>query len=330
MKILVTGADGFIGSHLVEKLVKLGHKVTCLIKYNSFSHNGWLDYIDNKIVKDIEIIPGDITDPDFILTITRKQDYVFNLAALIAIPFSYKSPKSYVDTNITGTLNVLNSCKRNNFILIQTSSSEVYGSAVYTPIDENHPMKGQSPYSATKIAADHLSLSFYHSYDLPISIIRPFNTYGPRQSNRAVIPSIILQMSKEKKFIRLGLTSPTRDLSYIDDTVDSFIKTLGNKKIFGEVINIGQNYDISILNLYKLIGNLMNKKIPLKREEKRFRPKKSEVMQLKCDNTKAASVLGWKPKYNKKNGLEKGLIKTINWFLEPKNLKIYNNKDFNL
>lgn len=330
MKILVTGADGFIGSHLVEKLVKLGHKVTCLIKYNSFSHNGWLDYIDSNIIKDIKIISGDIIDSDFVLTITRNQDYVFNLAALIAIPFSYKSPKSYVDTNIIGTLNVLNSCKRNNFNLIQISSSEVYGSAVYIPIDENHPLKGQSPYSATKIAADHLSLSFYYSYNLPISIIRPFNTYGPRQSTRAVIPSIILQMSKEKKFIRLGLTSPTRDLSYIDDTVDSFVKTLGNKNIFGEVINIGQNYDISILNLYNLIGNLMKKKIPIKREEKRFRPKKSEVMRLKCDNTKAAKVLGWEPKYNKKEGLEKGLIKTINWFLEPKNLKIYNNKDFNL
>ena len=202
---------------------------------------------------------------DFVLSVTKKQDYVFNLAALIAIPFSYKSPKSYVDTNIIGTLNILNACKRNNFKLIQTSSSEVYGTAKYTPIDENHPILGQSPYSATKISADYLSMSYFYSYGLPISIIRPFNTFGPRQSNRAVIPSIILQMASNKKFINLGLTTQ-KERSYIDDTVNGFVKTLGKNNIYGEIINIGQNYEISIYNLYKLISNLMGKKIPLKKE----------------------------------------------------------------
>jgi dTDP-glucose 4,6-dehydratase len=329
MKILVTGADGFIGSHLVEKLVKLGHKVSCLVKYNSFGSNGWLDHIDKKIYKELNIISGDIRDPDFIITISKKKDYVFNLAALIAIPFSYKSPNSYVDTNISGTLNLLNACKRNNFILIQTSSSEVYGSAKYVPIDEKHPIQTQSPYSASKIAADYLSMSYFYSYDLPISIIRPFNTFGPRQSNRAVVPSIILQMAQNKQFINLGLTKPRRDMSYIDDTVNGFIKTLGKNNIFGEIINLGQNYDVSIFDLYKLISDIMNKKIPLKTEKKRIRPKKSEVLRLKCNNSKAITLLNWKPKFSKKEGLKEGLKKTINWFLEKENLKKYNNNDFN-
>ena len=329
MNILVTGADGFIGSHLVEKLVKLGHKVTCLVKYNSFGSNGWLDHIDKKIYKELKIISGDIRDSEFIITISKRKDYVFNLAALIAIPFSYESPNSYVDTNIYGTLNMLNACKRNNFKLIQTSSSEVYGTAKYIPINETHPIQGQSPYSATKISADYLSMSYFYSYDLPISILRPFNTFGPRQSNRAVIPSIILQMAKNKKFINLGLTSPKRDLSYIDDTINGFIKTLGKNKIFGEIINLGQNFEISIYDLYKLIGNLMDKEIPLKKENKRIRPKKSEVLRLKCNNTKAHSLLNWKPKYSKKEGLKEGLKKTIKWFCEEDNLKKYQNKDFN-
>jgi NAD dependent epimerase/dehydratase len=330
MKILVTGSEGFIGSHLTEKLVKLGHSVTCLIKYNSFGSNGWLEDLDKKIFKELKIISGDIVDSDFILNISKKQDYVLNLAALIAIPYSYKSPKSYVDTNIIGTLNILNACKRNNFKLIQTSSSEVYGTARYTPIDETHPMQGQSPYSATKISADYLSMSYFYSYSLPISIIRPFNTFGPRQSNRAVIPSIILQMINNKKFINLGLTTPKRDLSYIDDTVSGFVKTLGKNKIFGEVINIGQNYEITIYDLYKLIGNLMGKNIPLRKENKRIRPEKSEVFRLKCDNSKAYSLLNWKPKYSQKRGLKEGLKKTIKWFLEEKNLKKYYNNDYNL
>ena len=329
MKILITGAEGFIGSHLTEKLVKSGHNITCLVKYNSFGSNGWLDSCDPKIINQIKIISGDISDSDFVLTMSKKQDYVVNLAALIAIPFSYKSPKSYVDTNIVGTLNILNACKRNNFSLIQTSTSEVYGSAVYTPIDEHHPTKGQSPYSATKIASDQLSLSFYNSFDLPITILRPFNTYGPRQSNRAVIPSIILQILQKRKFIQLGLTTPTRDLSFIDDTVDGFSKALKKKNIFGEIINLGQNYEISILNLYKTITKLMNVKTPLKKGLKRLRPKKSEVMRLKCDNRKARLLLKWKPKYDKQKGLELGLIKTIDWFSNSKNLKLYNNKDFN-
>ncbi len=329
MKILVTGSEGFIGSHLTERLVKMGHKVTCLVKYNSFGYNGWLDDLDKKISKELEIISGDVIDSDFILSITKKKDYVFNLAALIAIPFSYKSPKSYVDTNIIGTLNILNACKRNSFKLIQTSSSEVYGTAKYTPIDEKHPMQGQSPYSATKISADYLSMSYFYSYGLPISIIRPFNTFGPRQSNRAVIPSIILQMANNKKFINLGLTTPKRDLSYIDDTVNGFVKTLSKNKIYGEIINIGQNYEISIYNLYKLIGNLMGKKIPLKKEDKRIRPKNSEVLRLKCNNSKARSLLNWRPKYSKKEGLKEGLKKTIKWFLKEENLKKYHNKDFN-
>ena len=329
MNILITGADGFIGSHLVEKLAKLGHKVTCLVKYNSFGSNGWLDHIDKKVYKELKIISGDIRDSEFIYNISKRKDYVFNLAALIAIPYSYKSPNSYVDTNVYGTLNMLNACKRNGFKLIQTSSSEVYGTAKYIPIDETHPIQGQSPYAATKISADYLSMSYFYSYDLPISILRPFNTFGPRQSNRAVIPSIILQMAKNKKFINLGLTSPKRDLSYIDDTINGFIKTLGKNKIFGEIINLGQNFEISIYDLYKLIGNLMDKEIPLKKENKRIRPKKSEVLRLKCNNTKAHSLLNWQPKYSKKEGLKEGLKKTIKWFCEEDNLKKYQNKDFN-
>jgi NAD dependent epimerase/dehydratase len=329
MNILITGADGFIGSHLVEKLAKLGHKVTCLVKYNSFGSNGWLDHIDKKVYKELKIISGDIRDSEFIYNISKRKDYVFNLAALIAIPYSYKSPNSYVDTNVYGTLNMLNACKRNGFKLIQTSSSEVYGTAKYIPIDETHPIQGQSPYAATKISADYLSMSYFYSYDLPISILRPFNTFGPRQSNRAVIPSIILQIVKNKENIALGLTTPKRDLSYIDDTVNGFIKTLGKNKIFGEIINLGQNFEISIYDLYKLIGNLMNKEIPLKKENKRIRPKKSEVLRLKCNNTKAYSLLNWKPKYSKKEGLKEGLKKTIKWFSEEDNLKKYQNKDFN-
>jgi dTDP-glucose 4,6-dehydratase len=319
MKILVTGADGFIGSHLTESLVRQGHNVKAFVQYNSNNSWGWLDYSEKSIKKNLEIFSGDIRDPYGVRKAVKSSDIVIHLAALIAIPYSYHSPDSYVDTNIKGTLNILQAVKDYGVSkLIHTSTSEVYGTAHYVPIDEKHPLQGQSPYSATKISADHLAESFYRSFETPLITIRPFNTYGPRQSARAVIPTIISQIVRGKKEIKLGSIEPTRDFSYIQDTVDGFISTL-NHSCFGEVINLGSNFEISIKDTVKLIAEVMNSDVKIIEDNKRLRPPKSEVDRLWADNTKAKKLLNWSPVYYGKEGMKRGIEETVAWFKKHNN-----------
>lgn len=329
-KIFLTGADGFIGSHILENLVKKNYKVKALVYYNSFNSYGWIDKIDDKIKKKVEIISGDIRDSKIIRDNLKGCDKIIHLAALIGIPYSYHSPKSYVDTNIQGTLNILQAAQDLNVKkIIHTSTSEVYGTPNYLPIDEKHPINGQSPYAATKIGADQLALSFYQSFSTPVSIIRPFNTYGPRQSARAIIPTIILQILSGKKKIKLGNLYSTRDLTFIDDTVDGFLKIL-NKNVAGEIINLGTGHDISILELVKIISKEMSVKVEIVSDKKRIRPKKSEIEQLKANNKKAKKILGWKPKMFNRSGLIKGICKTINWFSKKENFKNYKSEIYNI
>ena len=323
-KILVTGADGFIGSHLVELLVHDGYDVKAFVYYNSFDSWGWLDSLSEDIKNNIEVFSGDVRDPFCVNNAMKGCDMVFHLAALIAIPYSYYSPQSYVDTNIQGTLNVLQAGRDLSVEqIIHTSTSEVYGTARFVPITEEHPLQGQSPYSASKIAADQLALSFYKSFDLPVSVIRPFNTYGPRQSTRAVIPTIITQILNGATTINLGKTSPTRDFNYVGDTVNGFKSFIGNTKSFGEVINIGSNFEVSIEETALLIAELMGTKIKIVSDEHRKRPQKSEVERLLADNSKALGILGWRPEIEGLAGLKEGLLKTISWFETPGNLAKY-------
>ena len=324
-KVLVTGADGFIGSHLTEMLVKQGYQVRALSLYNSFNNWGWLDKVSCK--KDVEILTGDIRDPNYCKIISKDIDTIFHLAALIAIPFSYMAPDSYVETNIKGTLNICQAARENGISkLIHTSTSEVYGNAQYVPIDENHPLQPQSPYSATKIAADAMAMSFYNSFDLPLTIARPFNTYGPRQSARAIIPTIITQIASGKKEIKLGDMSPTRDFNYVEDCCRGFVMIAENKNTIGEIINIGSNSEISINNLLKLIKELMSSDVTFINEEKRKRPKKSEVFRLWCDNKKIKDLVGFESQVDIKNGLKK----TIDWLIKPENLKLYKSEIYNV
>ena len=291
-KILVTGADGFIGSHLTEMLYAKGYKVKALSQYNSFNNWGWLEQVNCK--NDIEILSGDIRDTNYCKTITKDVEIIFHLAALIAIPFSYVAPDSYIETNIKGTLNICQAAKENEVSrLIHTSTSEVYGTAQYVPIDEKHPLQPQSPYSATKIAADAMAMSFYNSFDLPVTTVRPFNTYGPRQSARAVIPTIITQIASGKKQIKLGDQSPTRDFNYVEDCCRGFVELAESKKTIGETINIGSNTEISIGDTFNLIKELMSSDIILINDEQRKRPKKSEVFRLCCDNKKIKELVGY-------------------------------------
>tara|TARA_B100000787_G_scaffold124512_1_gene93840 strand:- start:11726 stop:12718 length:993 start_codon:yes stop_codon:yes gene_type:complete len=329
MNIFVTGSEGFIGSHLVEKLIVKGHKVKALVLYNDHNRYGWLDNIDNKIKNEIEFVLGDIRDLDFINNQTKKIDTIFHLAALIGIPYSYLSPFSYLKTNIEGSMNIFKASLNNNVNqLIHTSTSEVYGSAKYIPIDEAHPLNAQSPYAASKLAADQMANSFYASYNLPVTTIRPFNTYGPRQSARAVISTIILQAINGKK-INLGETSSTRDFTYISDTVDAFIKTINNKKTIGETINLGTGYEITIKELVSMIGDLMGRKLIISHDKRRLRPKKSEVNRLLSKNIKAKKLLKWAPKLDKQKGLKKGLKLTIEWFEQNINKINFKSKIYN-
>lgn len=325
MKILITGSEGFIGSHLVEKLVKRGHDLTCLVLYNSFNYWGWLENIDPKIKNNIKIITGDIRDEYLMKSIIKnKIDIIINLAALIGIPYSYKTPKSYFETNSLGLMNILNSAINSNVKkIIHTSTSEVYGTPNYIPIDEKHPVAAQSPYAASKIAADQIALSYNKSFDLPVTILRPFNTFGPRQSLRAIIPSIITQINKKSNVINLGSLYPTRDLTYIDDTTDAFLASISKKKDIGEIINIGSGFQISIKELALKISKIMRKKIIFNQEKIRVRPKKSEVDRLFANIKKAKRILNWTPKKPKKNNFENGLKKTIDWFSNKKNLNFY-------
>jgi NAD dependent epimerase/dehydratase len=323
--ILITGADGFIGSHLTEMLVKEGHKVKALAYYNSFNHWGWLDDLEES--GNMEIISGDIRDPFFCSEITKNIDQVFHLAALIGIPYSYVAPDSYIDTNIKGTLNLCNAVRANNVEkMIHTSTSEVYGSAKYVPIDENHPLQPQSPYSASKIGADALAMSYYNSFDLPLTIVRPFNTYGPRQSARAVIPSIISQIASGKSKIMLGDTTPTRDFNYVEDTCKGFMALAESEKSIGEIVNIGSNYEISILNTFNLIKEIMNSSVELVQDSSRIRPKNSEVERLWCDNTKIRELTGFTPQIS----LEQGIKKTVDWFSDSSNLVKYKTDIYNV
>ncbi len=329
-KILITGADGFIGSHLTEELIRRGHDVRAFVYYNSFGHWGWLDESTNAIKSKIEVIAGDIRDPHGVRSAMHDCDVVLHLAALIGIPYSYDSPDSYVDTNIRGTLNLLQAARDLDVDkFIHTSTSEVYGSAQFVPITETHPLQGQSPYSATKIGADQIAFSFYNSFETPVSIVRPFNTYGPRQSARAVIPTVITQIANGNKKIKLGSLTPTRDFNYVADTVNGFIAAAESDKSLGEVINLGSNFEISIGDTVSLIAELMGEQIEIETDELRTRPKNSEVERLWADNSKAKSLLGWAPQYPGIAGLKYGLTKTIDWFKQPKNLNNYKANIYN-
>jgi dTDP-glucose 4,6-dehydratase len=329
-KILITGADGFIGSHLTEALVRAGHEVKAFVLYNSFNSWGWLDQC-TEIEGQFEIFSGDIRDPHGVKAAVNNVDCIMHLAALIAIPYSYHSPDTYVDTNIKGTLNLLQAARENEIkSFIHTSTSEVYGTAQFVPITEEHPLQGQSPYSASKIAADQLAYSYFSSFNLPVKIIRPFNTYGPRQSLRAVIPTIITQIANGKESIKLGAVSPTRDFNYVKDTVEGFIAGMESSKGFGDVTNLGSNFEISIEDTVSLIQEIMGKEIAIITDEKRLRPDKSEVERLWADNSKAKKLFNWQPKYNGREGFRKGLTDTIDWFQDSNNLKEYKTNIYNI
>ncbi len=323
-KILVTGADGFIGSHLTEELVRLGHNVRAFVLYNSFNSWGWLDQSPQDIQNKLEVFTGDIRDHYGVKEAMQGCDVVIHLAALVAIPYSYHSPDTYLDTNIKGTLNILQAARQLNVEkVVCTSTSEVYGTARYVPIDEEHPLQGQSPYSATKIAADQMATAFYKSFATPVAIIRPFNTYGPRQSARAVIPTVITQIASGERVIKMGAIHPTRDFNYIKDIVRGFIAVAKSDAAVGEVINIGSNYEISIGELVELIAEIMQTKVEIQTEQERLRPEKSEVERLWADNSKARKLMAWIPDYAGYEGLRRGLTDTIRWFSNSENLKKY-------
>lgn len=330
-KVLITGADGFIGSHLTEAMVRLGYDVRALVLYNSFNSWGWLDQCDQDLKGKFEVFSGDIRDPHGVKQAMQGCGMVMHLAALIAIPYSYHSPDTYVDVNIKGTLNVLQAARSLSVKkVVHTSTSEVYGTAKYVPITEDHPLQGQSPYSATKIGADQLALSFYNSFDMPISVIRPFNTYGPRQSARAVIPTVITQIASGKTTLKLGAIHPTRDFNYISDTVRGFIAVAESNESIGEVINIGSGFEISIGDTVRLIAEIMGSHIEIETESNRLRPERSEVDRLWADNSKAKERLGWVPEFGGKEGFKRGLQKTIEWFKKKENFGTYKTDIYNV
>jgi len=333
-KILVTGADGFIGSHLVEALVKAGHDVRAFVFYNSFNSWGWLDHAPEATRKKLDVFAGDVRDSHGVRTAMTGCDTVMHLAALIAIPYSYHSPGAYVDTNVKGTLNIVQAAqdlgvKR----CIVTSTSEVYGTARFVPITEDHPLQGQSPYSATKIGADQIALSFHRAFNTPVTVIRPFNTYGPRQSARAVIPTIITQLLAGAKTIKLGTLHPTRDFNFVDDTVAGFLalaEAMNNGKAIGEVINIGSNFEVSIGDTAKIIAEIMGVTLDVAHDDARVRPDLSEVERLWANNDKAKQLLGWSPRYGGRDGFKRGLEKTVKWFSEPGMMSMYKPDIYNI
>jgi NAD dependent epimerase/dehydratase len=330
-KILVTGADGFIGSHLTEELIKRGHDVRAFVLYNSFNSWGWLDHSEADIKMNMDIFAGDVRDPHGVRQAMKGCDIIFHLAALIGIPYSYHSPDTYVDTNIKGTLNIVQAARELGIAkVLQTSTSEVYGTARFVPITEEHPLEGQSPYSATKIGADQIAMSFYHAFNTPVSIVRPFNTYGPRQSARAVIPTVITQIAAGSRKIKLGALHPTRDFNYIKDTVNGFIAIAESDQTIGEVINIGSNYEISIGDTVNLIAELMNVEIALESDSQRIRPGNSEVERLWADNAKSKKLTNWEPAYGQLEGFRRGLKETIDWFINPENLRQYKPGAYNI
>lgn len=325
MKALITGADGFIGSHLAELLVREGYEVKALSQYNSFNHWGWLEDVDCR--DHIEVLSGDIRDPHFCKRVTKGMDTVFHLAALIAIPYSYVAPDSYVDTNVKGTLNICQAALENGVRrVLHTSTSEVYGTARYVPIDENHPLQPQSPYSASKIGADAIAMSFHSAFELPLTVVRPFNTYGPRQSARAVIPTIITQIASGMKQIRLGDVTPTRDFNYVADTCRGFLALARCEQATGQTVNIGSNQEISVGDTLKLIRELMHSEVEFLTDEQRLRPGNSEVFRLWCDNTRIRELTGFEPAFSLRDGLQA----TIDWFTRPQNLARYKADIYNV
>lgn len=322
-KVLVTGADGFIGSHLTELLLKEGYYVRALCQYNSFNNWGWLEGVNHDY---LEIKSGDIRDPFYCKEITKDIDIVFHLAALIAIPYSYSAPSSYIDTNVNGTLNICEAVRENGCRLLHTSTSEVYGTAQYVPINESHPKQAQSPYSASKIAADAIALSFYHSFNLPVSIVRPFNTYGPRQSARAVIPTLITQIAKGSKVIQVGDLSPTRDFNFVHDTCYGFINISKCPETIGKEINIASNYEVSIQKVLDIIQEILGKNVTIEVDENRIRPKNSEVQRLWGDNSLLYNLTAFKPTISIKEGLER----TCHWFLDDRNTSKYKSSIYNV
>jgi NAD dependent epimerase/dehydratase len=329
--ILITGADGFIGSHLTEALVRQGHKVRAFILYNSFNSWGWLDQCGGDVKGSFEVFAGDIRDPHGVKQAMKGCDVVLHLAALIAIPYSYHSPDTYVDTNVKGTLNVLQAARELGISkVVHTSTSEVYGTARFVPITEEHPLQGQSPYSATKIAADQLAYSFYASFGLPVVIVRPFNTYGPRQSARAVIPTIITQIASGERQIKLGAVLPTRDFNYVLDTVTGFIAAMNSEQGVGKVVNLGSNFEISIGDAAQLIAEAMDAEIEIITDEARLRPNDSEVERLWADNSRAKQLFGWTPEYGDREGFKRGIIETAEWFKHSGNLSSYKTDVYNI
>ncbi len=326
-KVLVTGADGFIGSFLTEALVQMGCDVRALVMYNSFNHLGWLETMDSGDREKLDIVSGDIRDSQYMSDVAEGIDVIFHLAAMIAIPFSYKSPENFIDTNVKGTLNLLNA-GRNHGVkkILVTSTSEVYGTALYIPIDEAHPLKAQSPYSASKIAAEKIAESYYHSFDLPVAIVRPFNTYGPRQSARAIIPTIITQLLDGKREIMLGDLRPSRDLVFVRDTVAGFIKIAESDKTVGTHLNIATGKEIKIGDLAEILIRMINPKAGIVEDEKRIRPPKSEVMRLHGSNKMLQSVTGWTPEFS----LELGLAETVDWYRKPENRSRFKSGDYNI
>jgi len=324
-KVLITGSEGFIGSHLIERLVELGADVTALVQYNSFNNWGWIDTFDKKVKDSIHVVTGDIREYDGMKRIIKGQEIVFHLAALIAIPYSYLSPMAYIRTNVEGTANVLEACRDYEVQkVIHTSTSETYGTALYVPIDEKHPMQGQSPYSASKIGADKIAESYYRSFNLPVATIRPFNTYGPRQSSRAVIPTIISQILSGKSEIKLGSLTPTRDFNYVKDTVEAFVKIAESDKTIGEVINAGSNYEICIGDTVRKIIGIIGKDVKIICDEERIRPDNSEVNRLWANNTKIKELTAWTPSYN----IDDGLKETVKWI--KNNMKYFKTDIYNV
>jgi len=323
-KVLVTGADGFIGSHLVEELVRRGYEVRAFVMYNSFNSWGWLDDASADVKGNFEVFPGDVRDPHGVRKALSGCDAVLHLAALIGIPFSYHSPDTYVDTNVKGTLNIVQGARDLGVRkVVHTSTSEVYGTARFVPITEEHPLQGQSPYSASKIGADQIALSFHCAFNTPVCVVRPFNTYGPRQSARAVIPTIITQIASGQRTLRLGSLHPTRDFNYVSDTVSGFIAALEAENGCGEVVNIGSNFEVSIGDTLALVAELMRAEVAIETEDQRIRPQRSEVERLWAENAKAQRLFGWTPRYGGIEGLRRGLEETIAWFSDADNLRRY-------
>lgn len=330
-KILVTGADGFIGSHLTEALVRAGHNVRTFVLYNSFGSRGWLDHVSPDVARSVDVFSGDIRDPQGVRQAVKDCDIILHLAALIAIPYSYHSPDTYIDTNVKGTLNIVQAARDSGAArVICTSTSEVYGTAQFVPITEEHPLQPQSPYSASKIGADNIALSFYKSFNAPVTILRPFNTFGPRQSARAIIPTIICQIAAGARTIKLGALHPTRDFSYVDDTVQGFIQAAFAPGLEGEVVHTGSGHEISIGDLAQLIADIMGVEIIIETDQQRLRPEKSEVDRLLADTSRAQKLLKWNPVYAGRDGFRKGLEKTVEWFRQPDNLALYKALEYNI